>query len=89
MRYEGDRESVCSSCGALIIFAQHSMTRRWLPFDATPATYRVRGLYAIVDGFAIAEHHIEQSVGVDYFVPHWATCDDPDRHRRIRRDARQ
>lgn len=77
----------CRTCGAEIVWIR-TPAGKTMPCDATPVCYKDkpggRGKIVTPNGTVLScEYPVDddKASGVGY-VPHWATCSDPERHRR-------
>ncbi len=77
----------CKACGRYIIFVM-SPSGKAIPCDPDPVNYwrrmKAKGKAVTRNGEVVScdfEGDLEKCTGIG-FVPHWATCTEPDRFRR-------
>jgi hypothetical protein len=61
--------SKCKSCGAEIIWAKTAKGKK-MPFDAIP-----KKVWVVT--------HLGDAFLSDSYTPHWATCPDANKHRKV------
>lgn len=79
---EAEKKDKCRSCDAPMFFAPTEYGKP-MPLDAAPVL--VDGTYEIgADGVARFVPKAERE-GKSLYLPHWATCANPDTHRTPRK----
>lgn len=84
----------CRSCGASIVWIK-TISGKFMPCDAKPQSFKYGnsdGTAKLVrtDGVVVSCEIVKNPEEADGygFMPHWSTCDAPDKFRKERRKAK-